>query len=166
MSEQLPKNYELLLVLSGAVKESAVKPALAEVAKLFAKYNAKVTAESLWGSLKLAYPIKHQTHGTYMLWRLSMEPTSANKLTGELEVAENVIRFLLTEQPKNTQPITAPVMDDRRDGGRDGKGTDGSRGKTPGKGPGVDKSKEGADKPADGSAGEKKSLDEILEEKI
>ncbi|MFO0704777.1 MAG: 30S ribosomal protein S6 [Candidatus Andersenbacteria bacterium] len=150
--------YELLLILSDNVKDG-VPAALTELKQLFAKHGAKVEQESVWGRIKLAYPIKRQVHGTYVLWRLSVEPGKVNPLTAELEVAENVTRFLLTEQPKNQQPITLPVFDDRKLGDKNGN-------KGPAKAGAVDKSKAAAGGPPGASEEPKKSLDEILDEKI
>ena len=149
------KNYELLMILSGNLKEGEDAGVLAEAKKLLEKYGGSITDEANWGRIKMAYEIQHQTHGIYVLWRLDMDPTKANAFASDLQVAENVVRVLLTEKPRNEFPITVPQMTDEREDA-----------KKPASDSSVDNSKkapEGAKTPA---KEEKKSLDDILEEKI
>lgn len=102
------KNYELLLIISGKVAESDVPATILEIKKIFTKYDAKILDEAIWGNMKLAYEIKHQRTGTYVLWHLGMEPANVGGLNRELQVADNVLRFLLVDQPKHGKTIDAP----------------------------------------------------------
>jgi small subunit ribosomal protein S6 len=103
------KPYELLLILSGKLSEQETPAAITEVKELFKKFGVTIDKETVWGRLKLAYEIKGQTLGTYMLWQLSIEPAKVGGLSRELEVSDNVLRFLLTDRPAHGREIAAPV---------------------------------------------------------
>ncbi|MFH0831119.1 MAG: 30S ribosomal protein S6 [Parcubacteria group bacterium] len=154
------KAYEVLLILSGALNETALPAAAKEITAVFTKHGAKVTAESIWGRIKMAYPIKHQTHGNYVLWRITIDPQQIAKLGAELRVQESVLRFLLTEQPKNAWPITLPKLTDER---REAEAAKRESAKKP---EAVDKSKTAAEPAKPAPDDKPRSLDEILEEKI
>ncbi len=102
------KNYELLLIISGKVAESDVPATIVEIKKIFTKNDAKILDEAIWGTMKLAYEIKHQRTGTYVLWHLSVEPANVGGLNGDLQVADNVLRFLLIDQPTHGKTIDPP----------------------------------------------------------
>lgn len=102
------KNYELLLIISGKVKEPDVPPIVEEIKKIFTKHAAKILDEAVWGNMRLAYEIKHQTSGTYVLWHLGIEPAQTAALSSDLQVADGILRFLLIEAPKHGKTIEPP----------------------------------------------------------
>lgn len=151
------QNYELLLIISDKIKETELPAALSNVKKVFDKYSAKISEENIWGLMKLAYPIKKRDQGYYILWGLSMEPSQVVKLSDELKIVENVLRFLLTEKPKHGQTIESPAKVKERE-----------EKEAIEKKPEVKTMKE-APKTAEKeplSESDKKSLDQILDEKI
>ncbi|MDP2587491.1 MAG: 30S ribosomal protein S6, partial [bacterium] len=86
------KNYELLTIYSGALKEDELGAAIKEAKDLLKKHGGSITMEANWGRIKMAYEIKKQTHGTYLVWRLTMDPAHTNAFAGELQVTDHVIR--------------------------------------------------------------------------
>lgn len=103
------QTYELLLILSGKLKGSDVKSALDVVKKVLSKHEAKIVDENIWGLMKLAYSIKRQEDGTYVLWHLNIEPDRVSALDKELLITENVLRFLLIKAPKHGKKIDSPL---------------------------------------------------------
>ena len=92
------RTYELVLVVKSTVKEADRKKLLEQVKGWLGK--AKVTKEEDWGQKALAYPIKKQDAGYYVMMQLEGDPTTGSGLdVKDVETRllrnESVIRHLL-----------------------------------------------------------------------
>ena len=54
------------------------------------------TKTEVWGRRRLAYVIRKQTEGLYVLMNISLDPKSASDLERNIRFLEPVIRHLLT----------------------------------------------------------------------
>ncbi|AKG53631.1 30S ribosomal protein S6 [Dehalogenimonas sp. WBC-2] len=52
----------------------------------------------MWGKRKLAYPIKHQLEGIYVLFKFSAASSLIKKITGDLRISEDVLRDMVVLQ--------------------------------------------------------------------
>jgi small subunit ribosomal protein S6 len=102
--------YELLLIIPGKVKDSDLPASMTELKALFAKYGAEIVSETVWGRMKLSYEIKHEKTGVYVLWHLNVEPSKAQGLQNELNVSENVLRYLFIDAPTHGKTIPSPIQ--------------------------------------------------------
>ena len=68
------REYELLYIVSGDKTESEAQAAQEAVKKILADHKASITAEDDWGRRRLAYEIKPQSHGWYVVLRFTVEP--------------------------------------------------------------------------------------------
>jgi ribosomal protein S6 len=102
--------YELLLIIPGKVKDSDLPAAMSELKGLFTKYGAEVANEIVWGRMKLSYEIKHEKTGVYVLWHLNAEPSKVQGLQNELNVSENVLRYLFVDAPTHGKTIPSPIQ--------------------------------------------------------
>jgi ribosomal protein S6 len=66
------------------------------VAAMLAKHGAKVISSKLWGERRLCYPIRRNTRGTYLLVYFDSSTGAVNPIRRELELAEFVLRHLVT----------------------------------------------------------------------
>ena len=71
------------------------EPLKTSVTGLFAKHGVEIVSARRWQERRLAYPIKHQLRGTYMLVYFQGEPESIQPIRRELELNEAVMRNLL-----------------------------------------------------------------------
>lgn len=86
-------SYELMLVLRPQV-EVTEKSATELVEKLVAG-EAKTASVSLLGKKRLAYPIKKETEGVYVLAKLQGR-LHVHEVEKKVQVGTEVLRFLLT----------------------------------------------------------------------
>ncbi|PIZ44067.1 30S ribosomal protein S6 [candidate division WWE3 bacterium CG_4_9_14_3_um_filter_41_6] len=87
------REYELLLILRPDLEE---KDALSGVKKIFADHELEVTQESIWGLRTLAYPIKKQKQGRYVLFVVSSQsPKTIQAASQELRILDELMRFTL-----------------------------------------------------------------------
>ena len=59
--------YELIYIVNSNVERKKVDQVMNEIGKKLDKAGSKLINHSIWGKKKLAYPIRGNTYGTYIL---------------------------------------------------------------------------------------------------
>lgn len=88
--------YDLLYIIPAVMTDSEAETVAAKVTEMIKATGAAITRTENLGKLKLAYPIKHQKYGFYMLTQFDAEPGTVAKLENDLRLNENVLRHQLT----------------------------------------------------------------------
>jgi small subunit ribosomal protein S6 len=91
------RNYELVFIVHPDLDEAAMKETVDKVSRWITESGGAVTKVDLWGKRQLAYPIRKQKDGQYVLIQAQMEPTFGVELERNLRFQEPVMRFLLTK---------------------------------------------------------------------
>lgn len=88
--------YELMYVVPASFTDEEAGKAEQAVAGMLAKAHATPANTTRIGKLRLAYPIKRQTHGHYVLVRFSAEPPALAELNNLLRLSpDTVLRHLI-----------------------------------------------------------------------
>ena len=90
------RDYELILVLHPDLDENAVSEVLKRVTGWISDAGGSVVKSDMWGKRQLAYPIRKQTQGQYVLLQTNMAPKTGVTLERNLRLAEPVLRYMLT----------------------------------------------------------------------
>lgn len=90
------RNYELVCVFQPELDETAFKGAVERVQGWVTEAGGTVDKTEVWGRRKLAYIIRKQTEGQYVLLNISLEPKSASDLERNIRYLETVLRHMLT----------------------------------------------------------------------
>lgn len=93
--DQEVREYELVYILQPEISEDTVLSVSDRVAQIVDSHSGQVVETELWGRRTLAYPIKKQFEGHYVLQRLSMYPDGTDDVERYLRFNENVLRFLM-----------------------------------------------------------------------
>jgi small subunit ribosomal protein S6 len=66
-----------------------------------------------WGRRRLAYPIRRRQEAYYVITHFSLEPQAIRGLEGSLDLAEDVLRHLVTriEEVKEAKPKKAKASE-------------------------------------------------------
>jgi small subunit ribosomal protein S6 len=66
-----------------------------------------------WGRRRLAYPIRRRQEAYYVITHFSLEPQAIRALEGSLDLAEDVLRHLVTriEEVKEAKPKKAKASE-------------------------------------------------------
>jgi small subunit ribosomal protein S6 len=91
-------SYELVFILNSALTEDDFTRTLGKVNDLITKLGGTVTETTQWGKRKLAYPIKKQTEGNYVLEKVQIKQTALKELDSSLKLAEDVLRYLVIRE--------------------------------------------------------------------
>lgn len=89
------RNYELTFIIHPEVEDEGITDMLEKVSQFITDGGGQVARVDRWGRRRLAYPIKKQTEGYYVLMQVQLDPQSIGELERNLKLTEEVIRHLL-----------------------------------------------------------------------
>ena len=95
------RNYEIMYILKADLDEAARKEVMDKLAAILTDNGGKVekTDESM-GLRELAYPIKDQTKGYYVVLKVSMDNVAINEFNRLVRINPNVLRHLIVVEHK------------------------------------------------------------------
>lgn len=100
--------YELLALIPNKYTEEEVPQIHKKLNELIVAQNGEVKKEINYGKRRLAYPIKHNHYGYYLLTHFTAEAPVIKELTQVLGVQDELLRFLITHAlPEGSIPEEA-----------------------------------------------------------
>jgi small subunit ribosomal protein S6 len=89
------RDYELVFIVHPELDDSTLKEVVDRVQGWITTAGGQVSKVDLWGKRKLAYPIRKQNEGQYVLLKTKMDPAFCAELERNLRFQEPVMRFLI-----------------------------------------------------------------------
>ncbi len=89
------RNYELVLVLNPEIADENVGAVTERVGQWIAASGGELVSTNPWGRRRLAYPIREQREGNYIVTQVRMSPKAATELERNLSISDDVLRHLL-----------------------------------------------------------------------
>jgi small subunit ribosomal protein S6 len=90
------RKYELVCVVHPDLDEAAFNGVVEKVKGWITEAGGSVDKVEVWGRRRLAYLIKKQREGQYVLFNVSLPATATTTLDQNLRFLEPVIRYMLT----------------------------------------------------------------------
>jgi small subunit ribosomal protein S6 len=87
--------YEVVYVAQSSLDDASVTALHERFAQTVVTYGGQVTSTEPWGRRNLAYPIKKNFNGHYVLQRFQIPPQGTNELERFLRLNEDVLRYLI-----------------------------------------------------------------------
>ena len=87
--------YELVYIIRPDVADEALEARVDNISQFITAREGVVDDVQKWGKRKLAYAIKHQLEGNYVLTRFKMGPSKCKELDQSLRISEDILRHLL-----------------------------------------------------------------------
>lgn len=78
---------------------------LKEVEGLFDEAGAKQVSKDLWGRRGLAYPIKGQMEGNFVIYYYEVDPLKLKEIDSQMRILKNLMRHMFVKPPKNYQVL-------------------------------------------------------------
>lgn len=94
------RDYEILYIVRPDLEEDKVQDVVKRVNSLISRSGGIAEQTSLWGKRKLAYEVKHQKEGSYILQDFKIEPGRVPELESALKITEEVLRHLIVRKPE------------------------------------------------------------------
>lgn len=85
----------MVFIIHPEIDGDNVEGVINDVKDLIARNDGKVTKIEPWGLRKLAYPIKKQQEGRYVLMGFDVEPQNVAEIERVLKLTEPVIRHMI-----------------------------------------------------------------------
>jgi small subunit ribosomal protein S6 len=103
------RDYEVLYIVRADLDDDKVQDAVKRVNTLIERSGGTLERTNLWGKRKLAYEVKHQKEGSYVLQDFQFDPNRVPELEAALKITEEVLRHLIVRKPeKVVVPPVAP----------------------------------------------------------
>jgi len=150
--------YEILYIIPSKFSDSEIEGVEGHINEILVRNEAKVLKTSNLGKIKIAYPIKREKHGTYVLTYIEVAGVNLAKIDQDLRLSEEVLRHVLVKRPEGVSEKNYTIGTYVEPLTSEGKRTRGKR----------ETVKEEAVKPAKklSTAALDKKLDEILDSDI
>ena len=100
------RGYELAYIADPELDEAALAALEERVKSWVQTAGGSTAAVDRWGRRKLAYPIRKKTEGYYVVIQTDMPPEAGSALERELNITEQVLRFLITQRPPAPPPAS------------------------------------------------------------
>ena len=101
------RDYEVLYIVRPDLDDDKVQDIVKRVNTLIERSGGASDQTSLWGKRKLAYEVKHQKEGSYVLQDFKIEPNRVPELESALKITEEVLRHLIVRKPDKPTTIAA-----------------------------------------------------------
>jgi len=88
------RNYEIAVVLHPDL-EIDLESTTTKVEKIITDQGGKIVKKDNWGKRKLAYEIKKQVWGIYVMYEIEIVPAKIRAINDKLNITEEVMRFLI-----------------------------------------------------------------------
>ncbi len=98
------RKYEITFIAHPDLDADAFKQLTEQVEGWVKENGGTVEKTDVWGKKKLAYKVKKQTEGQYVLLQVSMQPAGTGQLERQFRLQESVMRFLIVAVDEMAEP--------------------------------------------------------------
>lgn len=88
------RTYETLFIINGSISDNDRETIIARFDKLLADKGAEMLRTVRWGKRQLAYEIKKQTRGYYVIFYFNADPGIIRSYHREMDINENILRYM------------------------------------------------------------------------
>jgi len=87
------RKYEIVLILPPEADDKVIQGVTDRISQVLEQGGGKVNSVNKWGKRRLAFEIKRQTEGFYIVAEFEAEPEAVKELDRVLALADDVVRF-------------------------------------------------------------------------
>ncbi len=95
------RNYELVVIFDPSLEEEAVGKELSKITSLIEKEKCEVSNIDKWGVRKLAYPIKKQESGYYIIVYFKGKSSIISELDRVNKINDKILRHLIVKSDES-----------------------------------------------------------------
>ena len=110
--------YESIFILRSSLADEEAEAVIEKMKNVLTKHGATIVKAENWGKKKLAYEIKHDRRGTYILLQFeSAQENVVRELERLYRLEDSVIKFLTVRVEEEAFQVAAAEQGDSEDGG-------------------------------------------------
>jgi len=84
-----------VVIINPEIVDEALDALIDNISQFVTGKGGTISDIERWGKRKLAYPISRFMEGSYVLVRFKLKPTLGRELKANLQISEEVLRYLL-----------------------------------------------------------------------
>jgi small subunit ribosomal protein S6 len=111
--------YETLFIVHSELPEAQVRETVDRIRRLIESMGGEVTELQDWGMRDLAYPIRKQPRGVYVLVQYTARPEVVKELQRAMKLSDEILRFVSVRMPETRttgrrvqRPRPAPALEE------------------------------------------------------
>ena len=90
----LLRKYEVIFIIR-SMEEEATNAVIDKFSNLIAANGGKITKEDRWGKRRLAYEIKKEAEGYYVLFYVTCEPKCVAECDRVMKITDEVLKHMI-----------------------------------------------------------------------
>ncbi len=113
------KTYELMVIYSPEIEDDDREKKIKKMSKTISKLGGEVLHVEPWGLRKLAFNIRKQSQGYYVLFYFTLEPGNVEVVDKELRFDEEVLRYMtviftgkITEEEESPEEVSDTTIEE------------------------------------------------------
>lgn len=87
------RNYEVMFIAQAELDDASLAALVDRAKGWVTATGGQVTQVDLWGRRRLAYPIRKQKEGQYILMQTQMSANATREVERNMRLTEQVVRF-------------------------------------------------------------------------
>lgn len=95
--------YELMYIVRPELDDQAVQQEIEKVGQLIQTNGGQVKKVTPWGKRRLAYTVKDQREGHYVVEEFDLDQAKVQEVERVLKISDNVFRHLLVRQDEGNK---------------------------------------------------------------
>ena len=95
--------YELMYIVKPELDDHGVQQEIEKVGQLIQTNGGQVKKVTPWGKRRLAYTVKDQREGYYVVEEFNLEQAKVAEVERVLKISDNVFRHLLVRQDEENR---------------------------------------------------------------
>ncbi|MBI2264706.1 MAG: 30S ribosomal protein S6 [Armatimonadetes bacterium] len=92
------RNYEMVAILDPDLGEEDLNAVVEKCSKQVVALGGEVVSEDRWGKKRLAYELKNQKEGIYVLFNLKTSTESASELERWMRITDKILKCMIVRQ--------------------------------------------------------------------
>ena len=89
------KDYEAMVIIDPEMEDEKIEASVAKIEGLIKKNGGKIEKTDRWGKRKLAYPIKKQPMGYYVVLYFNGQEDGIKEMDRVMRISDDVIRHMI-----------------------------------------------------------------------
>jgi len=104
--------YDVLMIIDPRLTDEEVAQLTTRLAESCTGLGGEVVSTENWGKRRLAYEIRKQREGAYVLLQIKAEPSTVREYERQLKLNESVLRFMTTRVVEGRRKARVPAPDE------------------------------------------------------
>lgn len=88
------RKYEIVFIVK-SLEEDATNSVIEKFAKLIAANGGKIDKEDRWGKKRLAYEIRKEAEGFYVIFYVTCEPACVNECDRVMKITDEILKHMI-----------------------------------------------------------------------